>query len=387
MSDWKLKILSGHYFGSELELASGRYRCGCDDNDDLVFQEPGLLPGHFELDVTDDMVRLIRLRKDNKQRGLPDDEVLEQGALVVIGDLQFSVANGPVTWPEPLGDVESLSDPEPVEPAEPVPEVNDSAKKTEPESPTKTQESRSSRQYWVEVFREFRIRISVIGACVGLLMLVAAGAMTNAQPESSLIDRGFVKTLAQMETLVAEIGFPDVHVTSMGHGVWVFEGYVNSSTDMNKLKQWIETNGLDVSLNVKITDELVKGTEIALEALGYSNVSVKKTDLAGHFILTGNVSDEEKWKLNRGRLQVDVPGILAFEDKVVANTQLARTPFPNLVVRGIYMGKTPFFVLSNGEKYFVGSQLEYGYRVEDIASDMLQLRRGDKLIQYRLGVD
>ncbi|MBU6949827.1 MULTISPECIES: type III secretion system inner membrane ring subunit SctD [unclassified Hahella] len=379
MSDWKLKILSGAHAGSELDLVVGKYVCGGDDNDDLVFQEPNLLAAHFSLQVEEQQIRLTLLQEGS--RLLLNGEVSEQRDLVVeevtpvaVDDFQFAVANGPAEWPQPVVPAAPAAQPKPASGA--------AAADAPASAPTTPLPSRS----WSETFNRMKVGLGVMGACAGLLMMLAVGSMSNAEKSKEGVvaaDRANLQS-----ELSQTLGLPNVKVLALADGMsWLVEGYVNDAGELNRLARWLESKNLQATLKVKVTDELIKGAEIALTALGYSNVSVFKGDRPGFLVLKGNVDDDVAWKKNRGRLQVDVPGVIGFEDMVTADTKMALAPLPNLVVKGIYMGKTPFFVLSNGEKYFVGSQLNYGYRVEEITPHMLQLRRGDKLIQYRLGVD
>ncbi|OZG72642.1 EscD/YscD/HrpQ family type III secretion system inner membrane ring protein [Hahella sp. CCB-MM4] len=395
MSDWKLKILTGTHAGSELDLAIGTYVCGSDDNDDLVFQEPNLAAAHFSLQVEEQHIRLTLLREDGVLRlnGEVSDKnelVVEEVSPVDIDGFQFAVANGEAEWPEPSVSKASVS--EASIPNASSPEAQLLSQEEQPSSIPK--DSRGKRKLatplpsrtWTDTFNRMKVGLGVMGACTGLLMMLAVGSMSNAEKsrEDSIVgDRIHLES-----EVTQQLGLPNVKVVPLADGIsWLVDGYVNNVSELNRLTRWVESKGLQATFKVKVTEELIKGAEIALTALGYSNVSVFKSDKPGYLVLKGNVDDDSEWEKNRGRLQVDVPGVMGFEDLVTADTKMALAPLPNLVVKGIYMGKTPFFVLNNGEKYFVGSQLNYGYRVEEITPHMLQLRRGDKLIQYRLGVD
>lgn len=381
MSDWKLKILTGAHAGSELDLSVGDYICGSDDDDDLVFQEESLLPAHFSLRVEEQHIRLTLRREGSRLlvNGDVSDKtelVIEELCTVSVEEFQFAVANSPVEWPEPI-----------------LPKSREVQEDQASDETSEVPDSIEAKSWplpglgWSETFSRMKVGLGAVGACTGLMMLLAIGSMSNAESKSP--ENAITSEKIRLESEASkQLGLDDVTVLPLEDGIsWLVEGYVDNASELDRLARWVEAKKLQATLKVKVTEELIKGTEIALTALGYSNVSVSRGDRPGYLILKGNVVDDAAWKKNRGRLQVDVPGVIGFDDQVTADTKLALAPLPDLVVKGIYMGKTPFFVLSNGEKYFVGSQLRYGYRVEDISPNMLQLRRGDKLIQYRLGVD
>jgi len=389
MSNWKLKILTGEHAGSELDLVVGNYLCGSDDNDDLIFQEPGLFSQHFLLKIENQQISLILQRPDscirvNGQISATTELVLEEVIPVAIDDFQFAVANGPAEWPQPITP-EAHSNREQGENAEGCEiDAGDAG-----DAGIETRSTPLPGLGWTETFNRMKVGLGIAGACAGLLLMLTVGSMSNAEKtQSNTVNDTATTQQSLVNEIVQQLALPNVTVVPMADGSsWLLEGYVDDISELNRLNLWVEAKKMQTTNKVKVIDELSKGAEIALTALGYSNVSVSKSDKPGYLVLTGNVDDDASWKKNRGRLQVDVPGVIGFEDRVTADTKMALAPLPDLVVKGIYMGKAPFFVLGNGEKYFVGSQLKYGYRVEDISPQMLQLRRGDKLIQYRLGAD
>ena len=58
---------------------------------------------------------------------------------------------------------------------------------------------------------------------------------------------------------------------------------------------------------------------------------------------------------------------------------------PSLDVKSISIGKIPFVILQNGEKYLEGARLQNGYILDNINIEYLTLLLGDKRIKYYIG--
>ena len=58
---------------------------------------------------------------------------------------------------------------------------------------------------------------------------------------------------------------------------------------------------------------------------------------------------------------------------------------PSLQIRGVSMGRVPYVIMEDGQKYLVGAKLVNGYIIEDINLEYLLLTNGTDRIKYRLG--
>ncbi|MGI9276957.1 MAG: type III secretion system inner membrane ring subunit SctD [Endozoicomonas sp.] len=58
---------------------------------------------------------------------------------------------------------------------------------------------------------------------------------------------------------------------------------------------------------------------------------------------------------------------------------------PSLQIRGVSMGRVPYVIMEDGQKYLVGAKLVNGYIIEDINLEYLLLSNGTDRIKYRLG--
>ena len=58
---------------------------------------------------------------------------------------------------------------------------------------------------------------------------------------------------------------------------------------------------------------------------------------------------------------------------------------PIINIKSVTIGKEPFVILDNGEKYLKGARLKNGYILESITLEYLTLRLGQERIKYYIG--
>ena len=105
---------------------------------------------------------------------------------------------------------------------------------------------------------------------------------------------------------------------------------------------------------------------------GVLTLEGRLSDIAEGYSLKKIVADYREKYDNHPRLVINVtiPS---------ANTETLQ---PELHIRSISLGRMPYVVLENGEKYLPGAKLENGYILESIGLDYLVLSLGQKRIKY-----
>ena len=112
-----------------------------------------------------------------------------------------------------------------------------------------------------------------------------------------------------------------------------------------------------------------------LETPGKIVLKGRLGDASQGYYLKEVVQDfREKYK-SRPELVIDV---------TLPATDLASMQ-PILKIKSVSLGRTPYVVLDNGEKYLLGAKLKNGYILENINLEYLTLRLGQERIKYFIG--
>ena len=173
-------------------------------------------------------------------------------------------------------------------------------------------------------------------------------------------------------------------------GSLVLSGYAANVKEVSRIREVLkqEVHGL-----VTIVDQ-VEYQATRLKALRTmlkeKNVGqrIQLMETPGRIVLKGRLSDaaqgyhlkeivqnfREKYQ-DRPKLVIDV---------VLPATDLA-TMQPLLKIKSISLGRIPYVILDNGEKYLRGAKLKNGYILENINLEYLTLKLGQERIKYFIG--
>ena len=173
-------------------------------------------------------------------------------------------------------------------------------------------------------------------------------------------------------------------------GSLVLNGYAADVKEVGQIREILlqEVHGL-----VSIVDQVeyqttrIKALVTLLKEKSLSQ-SVKIMETPGKLLLKGRLNDvtqgyhlkevvhtfREKYG-HRPKLVIDA---------TLPSTDLA-TMQPVIHIKSVSLGRTPYIVLGNGEKYLNGSKLKNGYILENINLDYLTLRLGEQRIKYFIG--
>ena len=177
-------------------------------------------------------------------------------------------------------------------------------------------------------------------------------------------------------------------------GSLVLTGYVPTTDELteisNSLKQ--ELHGL-VSIVDQVENQAgrVNALRSMLREKGLSPRIhlIQKPNLIS---IEGHLLDEEQiYNLNdvvtRFRKRYGNRPVLrvATRSSSVPGDSKSRSLPLSLQIRGVSMGRVPYVIMEDGQKYLVGAKLVNGYIIEDINLEYLLLSNGTDRIKYRLG--
>ncbi|WP_281646231.1 type III secretion system inner membrane ring subunit SctD [Parendozoicomonas sp. Alg238-R29] len=173
-------------------------------------------------------------------------------------------------------------------------------------------------------------------------------------------------------------------------GSLVLSGYAANPKEVGRIREVLqqEVHGL-----VSIVDQVeyqvtrLKTLRTMLKERGLSQ-KIRLLETPGKVILKGRLGDasqgyylkeivqnfREKYS-NRPQLVIDV---------TLPATDLA-TMQPLLKIKSVSLGRIPYVILDNGEKYLRGAKLKNGYILENINLEYLTLKLGQERIKYFIG--
>ncbi len=390
MANWSLKLLSDPYKDMDIALDDEHYTLGSNDDSDLVLSANTVLSRHIRLQVKDDGIVLSVL--DSAQpiyiNGAPiegDTCTLASRDVVTLGTFSFTLGMAgddlsTVTIPqlqvvEPA-DTENLA-------SNTVTVLDDAEQFSAEEHDSSASKARSFFARWMATGRAMRWgSLLASGVLVSLAVVIpwlTSGA--NARIVDAIDAMDSLTPALLVEEMTEQLTLSNLQVNAQrGERPWVIEGYVDNTQQQKVLKVWLSEHYPEFVDNVVVVANLVSGAKATLEALGYGHIAVE-ADGAGAIVLHGAVQDGKQWIAVVNQLKGDVAGVSQWHDDVQQQVQ-ANTP--NMVVKSVSLGRHPFFIGANGQKYFVGSIYGDGYSVERIELSSIYIRQGDDVFQYNL---
>ena len=172
-------------------------------------------------------------------------------------------------------------------------------------------------------------------------------------------------------------------------GSLVLSGYAPNAKYVTKIRDVLSTEVpglLSIVEQVEYQSTREKTLRTMLQEAGL-NSQIKLLVQPGNVTLKGRLNDisqgyrfkevvtnfKEKYG-NRPQLSINV---------TIPSTNIS-TLRPELTIRSISLGRTPYIILDNGEKYLPGAKLENGYILESIGLDYLVLSLGNQRIKYNV---
>ena len=173
-------------------------------------------------------------------------------------------------------------------------------------------------------------------------------------------------------------------------GSLVLSGYVATNKGVSKIRDLLiqEVHGL-ISLvdQVEYQTTRIKALRTMLKEKGLGQ-RIRLMDQPGKVILKGRLNDATQGYYLKEVVQ-DFRGKYGKRPDLIIDVTLPSTDLatmqPVLKIKSISMGRIPYVILENGEKYLRGAKLRNGYILEGINLDYLTLRLGQERIKYYIG--
>ncbi|MCK5894080.1 MAG: type III secretion system inner membrane ring subunit SctD [Endozoicomonadaceae bacterium] len=173
-------------------------------------------------------------------------------------------------------------------------------------------------------------------------------------------------------------------------GTLILRGYLHTGKDLIKVHALLrqEVNGLRAIIDqMDFQNSRIKALRSMLKSNSLSR-RIKLLDQPGKVVINGRLMN-----ISQGYHLKEI--IRTFREKYGKYPELVLdvtlpsanmdTMQPVINIKSITIGKEPFIILNNDEKYLKGAKLENGYILEDITLEYLMLRLGRDRMKFHIG--
>lgn len=173
-------------------------------------------------------------------------------------------------------------------------------------------------------------------------------------------------------------------------GTLILRGYLHTARDLTRIRELLrqEVHGLRTIIDqIEFQDTRVRSLRSMLKEKALTQ-RIKLLDQPGKVVLKGRLID-----ISQGYQLKEV--VRNFREKYGKRPELVvdvtlpaadlATLQPVINVKSVTIGRDPFVILDNGEKYLKGAKLKNGYILENITLEYLALRLGRERIKYYVG--
>lgn len=193
--------------------------------------------------------------------------------------------------------------------------------------------------------------------------------------KSGLFERATTEPVA-LSTLLEASPFSGLVIEQNGNSALV-SGFVKSRQESTELKQWLDSSGLHISNTVIVGDVLA---DQVLDVFRVHGVGAE-VDVAaeGFVVVLTNEADTQLLDTINERVILDVPGIasLAIENTppaVIAAEKTTKLDSGKRVAM-VVSDSPAYIVTEDSSRYFVGSWLPTGHRIQSIVDGKVMLEK------------
>lgn len=171
----------------------------------------------------------------------------------------------------------------------------------------------------------------------------------------------------------------DVRVDGRGKATWY--GYLPDNKSLDLIKNQI---GKDIpaitddEYHIILGESVVKTARDILLKNEFTNISI--TPEVNNVTLTGTISivDEERWKKTQKELEREFLGGVKFVNMVnVSAASVKARGFFSAPIVSVSISSSPYAVLQNGERIFIGAKVNGGYIVDSITPEGISLKNSE----------
>ena len=425
-----LKIFSGNYMGSELELADTSYLMGRSLDCDITVDDDQLAEESLILTLLDSAALQIQILSTEQLVGL--NGVLQEQAnfiaqlydLIQIGSFAFAVGRLGEPWPE-YGPIPTL------------------ARKTiEQFSASPSEDALSADLALEDEISSNLLEIDDNNMSDEFAMPEATESSTDSlDPIPSEPSKGFNyrRVLIVLGAMVVLVGGVLLFINQTENQKVVTAQQAKISLHAHKMQQQSKM----IAKQKLISAALITAVRGLLDGFGYSQIVVASGVMPGEIVVSGYMEQADRWSQMTTMLKRDIPQLTKLTDQVdtpqqrkeklelmikqhnlsevlqvfltpaglvargslsneeESNWQLVvqeyQQAFQNqpslhrvsdnlnwLDIKSVSFGKESYVVTTDGSRYMIGSPLSNGYVLEEITAKGLILRKGDSVRRYPL---
>ncbi|MFI0348118.1 MAG: type III secretion system inner membrane ring subunit SctD [Chthoniobacterales bacterium] len=172
----------------------------------------------------------------------------------------------------------------------------------------------------------------------------------------------------------------DVSVDHRGKATWY--GYLPNNEALDSIKNQIARDIPAITedeYHIILGNEAVKKTHNILQQNQFGNIVAAAE--RNNITLAGTISsaDKTRWKKTLKELEREFLGGVQFANMVTVSTGVTKVRgFFNAPVVSVSISSTPYVVLQNGERIFIGAQVNDGYVVSSITTEAIELTNSEE---------
>jgi type III secretion system YscD/HrpQ family protein len=376
MTKWIIKFLTGIHQGAEIPLKAGNYLIGCGETDDLILTDVALLENHFTLHLSETSVE-ISLPKDREPIYIDND--LTQ----VINDEADSNTRYSVTFPQiiTVGTLKIVIGLE----SEKWQQVS------LPELLIKREmeELNNKELSIIRANKDKKIKNLSIKKAIytGVFVSLSLASIIFFNEDQNEIKTYIPQT--QKWTMVKDKLRSDNLTFSENDNGAKITGRLKTKSDLEHLKTVMELANIQAKTDIIVDEILQKKLIKAISEIESEEINVGLGDNPGEFTLQGVTNKFEEIKEIILIVKNNTPEIL----KIINNTKPDNQVMPprnirmGLNVRSVNIGRTPYFITDDGQKFVSGSTLLNGLIIDNINTNFIQLKKGEEVFLHQLGAN
>ncbi|MFT5591909.1 MAG: type III secretion system YscD/HrpQ family protein [Oceanicoccus sp.] len=377
MNRWIIKFLTGMHQGAEIPLKDGDYKIGCADTDDLILTDAALVENHFTLHLgeTSAEISLPKEREpifigDNATKPYSDEQ--DAGVrysvafpqMISVGTLKIVIGLKTENWQ-----------------AVNLPEI-----RLNQESDIKNSTELNNKLAHKDVNTLSRsIKYSMYtGAFVALAL---ASIMVFKEDQSAIEeDIRYTTQAPKWEQVKGTFRSEYLSFNENENGAEI-KGRLKNQSDLTQLITIMELANIQAKTDIIIDEELKQSLIQELSKLKEDSITVKLGENPGELVVEGTTNQSEKLEKLITTVKTNNTDIINITNNAVADNQVSipRNIRMGLNVRSVNIGRTPYFITDDGQKFVNGSTLLSGLIIDDINTKYIQLKKGEEIYLHQLG--
>ncbi len=379
MNKWIIKFLTGAHQGAEIPLKDGDYKIGCADTDDLTLTDAALVAHHFTLHLNETSAEISLPKESNpifigdnatKPRNHEQDNneryLVIFPQIISVGTLKMVIGLKTENW-------QNVS----------LPDINfkQETDTTDNHSISNTSINKDDKN------RNKTIKNSIYTGLFITLALASIMIFKEDQNDKKE-DIIYITQAPKWEQVKGTFKSDYLIFNENEHGAEI-KGRLRNQSDLTQLKTIMELANIQAKIDIIIDENLKQLLYQKLSSLKEDSINVVLGENPGELIVQGTTNKSEQLKNIINTEKESNTDIL----NIINNTELEnqvsipRNIRMGLNVRSVNIGRTPYFITDDGQKFVNGSTLLSGLIIDDINTQYIQLKKGEEIYLHQLGAN